>query len=382
VSRVVSTVRTAAVASAVVACAGASMVFVPTAAAETVPVDAETGPVAFANVASLSVADDGYGRPGGSVISETQRSPLTPGTSRLGESRTALPNSDGERAAMGPNYRLDIEHHDVSAGLAPSGVPEATALADFSLTDLANDVTVLRLHRAGTAAVCTSAASPETDASAVRLSLVDDHGELQPVPLPKDGGEVTREGLPFGPPAEIGEDEEATSDVRVRPVRDFDELLRQDQWRDGDVTAVSGWLVEIDTHVRPVGQERLAPPLPGEAEPQESTSPPGGQRQLPRTVRTTFVLGGVSCSVPRDFAPGGGGRAEPAAPPPSVPVTIPAGVGAPGDVVDSAPLDVEPVPLAEPTDSATAWGLGLLAGGAVLGAAAVVLARQSRSSRS
>lgn len=375
VSRVVSTVRTAAVASAVVTLAAGSVVFGPPAAAEPQPVDAETGPVAFANVASLSVTDDGYGRPGGSVISETQRSPLTPGTSRLGESRTALPNSEGERAAMGPNYRLDIEHHDVGAGLAPSGVPEATARADFTLIDLANEVTVLTMHRAATSALCTSAVTQETDASAVRLSLVNGDGELQPVALPKDGGEVVVEDLPFGASVELGEGEEATSDVRIRQVGRFDELLRQDQWRDGEVTAASGWLIEIDTHVRSGGNERLAPPLPGEATPQESDSPPEGQRQVPRTIETTLVLGGVSCSVPRDFAPGGGGHAEPAAPAPSVPVTIPAGVGAPVSHTASAEEAAGPRP-------ATVWGVALLAGGAVLGGAALVLARRSRSSRS
>ncbi len=354
------------------------------AAARSRTVDPETGPVAFANVASMAIADDGYGRPGGSVVSETQRSPLTPGVSRLGESRSALPASEGERAAVGPNYRLDIEHHDVVAGLGESGVPEAGARADFALTDLATDVTVLEFERARTSAECVSAAEPESDASASRLSVTGADGVLRPVSLPEPGGEVRRQNLPVGAPVEIGEDEVATSDLRIRPVTEFGQLLRQRQWRDGEVTAVSGWLVEIDTHVRPAESdagERFDLPVPAEiteGAPEAPTAGDGdGEQQPVRTIETTFVLGGVSCSVPRDFASGGGGQAEPGAP--SVPVTIPAGVGAPGGSLARAEVRAEGPDDAQP--ATTVWGTALLAGGGVLALAALLLARKAGSPR-
>lgn len=342
------------------------------------PVDPETGPVAFANVASMAVTDDGYGRPGGSVVTETQRSPLTPGVSRLGSERSALPGSEGERAAVGPNYLLDIDDHDVFARLGDDGVPEASARADFVLTDLAADAPVLVFERATTSATCASATEPESSASASRLSVIDPNGALRPVPLPEPGDEVSKRDLPFGAPVEIGEDETATSDLRIRPVTDFDQLLRQQQWRDGEVTASSGWLVEIETHVRPKDGSRSELPVPEEISEGASPEAPeagDGEQHSVRTVETTLVLGGVSCSVPRDFGrAGGGGEAEPAAPP-SVPVTIPAGVGAPDERIVRAAGDTDDA------RSATVWGTALVAGGGLLGLAAVWLARKARSTR-
>ncbi|EHR60518.1 hypothetical protein [Saccharomonospora cyanea] len=383
-SRVVSRLSAAAVTTVTMATAALTVLWagatVPAAALPR-PVDPETGPVAFANVASMAIADDGYGRPGGSVISETQRSPLTPGVSRLGESRSALPASEGERAAVGPNYRLGIEHHDVAAGLGESRVPEASARADFALTDLATDVTVLAFESARTSVECVSTAEPESGASASRLSVTGADGVLRPVSLPKPGEEVRRQDLPFGAPVEIGEDEVATSDLRIRPVTEFDQLLRQRQWRDGEVTAASGWLVEIHTHVRPAesdGDERFELPVPAEVTEGTPEVPAAGdgERHSARTVETTFVLGGVSCSVPRDFVSGGGGQAEPGAP--SVPVTIPAGVGAPSGHPARAEVRAEG---SDARSATTVWGTALLAGGGVLGLAALFLARRASSSR-
>ncbi|CAM2820068.1 hypothetical protein SAXI111661_03105 [Saccharomonospora xinjiangensis] len=344
------------------------------------PVDPAAGPVAFANIASLAVTDDGYGRPGGSVISETQRSPLTPGRSRLGADRTAVPGSEGERAAVGPNYRLAIERHDVTAGLDGDRVPEATALADFVLTDLASGVTVLSFERAATSARCASARSPEVAASAASLSLVGSDGVLRRVRLPEPGGEVRGENLPFGASVEIGEDEAVTSDIRIREVTGFDELLRQRQWRDGDVTAASGWLVEIDTRVRPSAKDGAArgePPLPEEVTgTTEAEAGSEKRRRVARTVETTLVLGGVSCSVPHEFTPGGNEQAGSGAP--SVPVAIPAGVGTQAGAGPEAVAQGGTRPAVSP---ATVWGTALLAGGGVLGLAALLLARRAGTAR-
>lgn len=369
-SRVVSKLVAAGSAVAVTVLAAAPAV------ADTAAVDSETGPVAFANVASLAVTDVGDGVPGGSVISETQRSPLTPGASKLGESRSALPGSDGERAAMGPNYLLEIDHHDVSATLRPDHVPSATARADYVLTDLASDTTVLSFESSATSVECVGARDVAAGASAARLALIDAEGELTPVPLPDSDGEVSRSDLPVGASVEIGDDEEATSDITVRRVADFAELLRQDQWRDGDVTAVSGWLVEIDTHVRSV-DARAPLGLPGS---DEADKADGADESGARTIRTTLVLGGVSCSVPHGFAAEGRAEGEPRSP--SVPVTIPAGAGAPGG--SNGPGDPDGLSVravaSQSGGGAVTWGTGLLAAGGVLGIAALLLARHARTS--
>ena len=367
-SRVVSKLVAATVVTAVTVLVAAPAGASPSA------VDPDRGPVAFANVASLVVTDNGHGTPGGSVISETQRSPLTPGTSRLGKSRSALPGSEGERAAVGPNYLLEIDHHDVSATLHSRGEPSATARADYVLTDLAAGTPVLSFTSSVTHVACEGVDDVKTEASADRLAVVDATGELTPVALPAPGDEVRRAGLPFGASVELGDDEEATSDITVRRVADFAELLRQDQWRDGDVTAVSGWVVEIDTHVRSV---EARDHLDDQLDLPEPTA--GAGESGSRTIRTTLVLGGVSCSIPHDFVAGGGGGAEPRSP--SVPATIPAGVGAPGDVSEGE-TEGAVVRAAVPQDGghASTWGVGLLAGGAVLGAAAWLLTRHTRTS--
>jgi hypothetical protein len=368
VSRVVSKLVAATVVTAVTVLVAAPAGASPSA------VDPDRGPVAFANVASLAVTDNGHGTPGGSVISETQRSPLTPGTSRLGKSRSALPGSEGERAAVGPNYLLEIDHHDVSATLHSRGEPSATARADYVLTDLAAGTPVLSFTSSVTHVACEGVDDVKTEASADRLAVVDATGELTPVALPAPGDEVRRAGLPFGASVELGDDEEATSDITVRRVADFADLLRQDPWRDGDVTAVSGWVVEIDTHVRSV---EARDHLDDQLDLPEPTA--GAGESGSRTIRTTLVLGGVSCSIPHDFVAGGGGGAEPRSP--SVPATIPAGVGAPGDVSEGE-TEGAVVRAAVPQDGghASTWGVGLLAGGAVLGAAAWLLTRHTRTS--
>ncbi len=402
--------------------------------------DRAAEPVAYANVASLAVRDDGWGRPGGSVISETQRSPATPGTSSL-EGRSALPDSDGERRATGPNYTLDLEPHDVSATLTDSRVPAATARAGYTLTDRGAG-TVLTFDAA------TSVRCPAPDATVAEasgsLSLLDRAGALTRVDLPDGTGRVRREGLPFGPPTAVGPGERAVSAVTVRRVSAFDDLLRQDGWRSGAVTAVSGWVVRIETRIGPdrdpepagtprgrdtpatepaadgpdtadtadttdpadtggsesgaqlPGQATVRDPDPGDPQPgdpqpgdpepgaadAESSPTTAGQPGTTaqdtaepesagiRTVRTELVLGGVSCSVPTDFAPGvggGSGRADGGREPvdPSVPVRIPA--GAPGATTATGPA-AGPV----------GWGAGLLGAGAALGAAAFLLARPGR----
>lgn len=315
------------------------------------PVDERNGPVAYANIAALAIGQD---RRGGSVISETQRSPLLPGTSTLAQRRSLLPGTPGERAAAGPHYLLNLgtfaagespfpagvpsTRHAVTATLRGDTVPTARARANYALRDLQGESTVLAFQGAESSVTCAGPDKLTSETTAGKLWLLDTDGELRPATLPAAGARLTRLNLPFGAPVEVqGADPERTvSDVVVSRITAYDELLRQDGWRDGDHTTAAGWRVEVVTHVKDAEGADI------------------------RDVLTTFVLGGVSCSVPRGFAPvaQGEGRADTPATP-DVPVKIPAGAHA----------VAEPGP--EP-----AWGLGLLGGGLLLAGAAVVAARR------
>lgn len=385
-------------------------------------VDEKTGPVAFANPAALAVVDDGRGGKGGSVISETQRSPVVPGTSRLSDERSTVPQGDDEKNAVGPNYLVSLRNHDVTATLRDSHVPTATATADYELSYGPDGITVLAFDAATSTVECAAPDRLRADTTADELRVRDSDGKLTPVPLPEGDKPVTLTNLPFGPPVEIdGAGGKATSDVSIRRVTALDELLRQDAWRGGDVTAVGGWLVEIVSHVPPAGEGPESDRREPSASDGDATGEPGGETEttgaqrsgdgasspeqspspessdatgggasgssstisdttsdaepIPGTtspartaggariaaadgldITTRIVLGGVSCSLPSDFVPvstdGAGNR-------PTVPVKIPAGV-----------------PAADTDVAGAAWGWGLLGGGVLLGASALLLARR------
>ncbi|PXY27652.1 hypothetical protein [Prauserella muralis] len=319
------------------------------------PVDERDGPVAYANIAALAIGPD---HRGGSVISETQRSPLLPGTSTLAQSRALLPGTPGERDAAGPHYRLNLgtfaagrspfpagvpsTPHAVTATLRDDTVPTATAKANYALRDLASDATVLAFQGAESTVTCAGPDRLTGETTADRLWLLDAGGELRPADLPAAGTRLTRLNLPFGPPGDVpdADPDRTVSDVVVSRITAYDQLLRQDRWRDGDHTTAAGWRVEIVTHVKDADGNDI------------------------RDVLTTLVLGGVSCSVPQGFTPVAQdrGRADvPTTTTPPVPVRIPAGAH----------------PSAEP-GPASAWGAGLLGGGLLLGAAAVLVAVVAR----
>ncbi|WP_199435110.1 hypothetical protein [Qaidamihabitans albus] len=356
-------------------------------------VDEETGPVAYANAAALKV-----GEKGGSVISETQRSPLSPGTSRLAQSRTTVPGTDDERAAAGPYYEIGLGKHHVAATLKDTNVPTAVARADYALRDLArkNDPTVLEFQGAKSEVTCPAPGSLTGTTSAEKL-WVRHGGKLVSVKLPSGNEPLTLRDLPLGPPRDVPDaaaGERVTSDVTISRISSYDDLLRQEQWRSGDVTVAAGWQVEIVTHVpkavKPTkvtdapespeakSDDTAAPETSGTTETSETTGAgeESGTASTGRTdpateqtkhtehtedtgdvedVVTRIVLGGVSCSLPQDFvaAAGGDGRSGPA-----VPVKIPAGDG--------------------PGQAATPWGAGLLGAGVLFGGAAVLVARRRR----
>lgn len=322
-------------------------------------VDEKTGPASFANVASVRIGNSG------SLITETQRSPLSPGQSKLSTDRTFVPKDEGEKKTFGGNWAISLgrygasaqspfpsgiasRDHNVLAALQQTTVPTAVAEANYALLDNGRggakpvDNTVLVLEGAKTTVDCNSPGKPVSSSTVSKVWVRGSDGTLKP----SGSAEVEVKGLKLGPPSSVQNEDASkdttTSDVTLSRVSAFDQLIRQDGWRSGEVTAVAGWRLEIVTHVRNAANKDL------------------------REARTSIVFGGVSCSIPRNFVAkpaGGTGPGAPAEQPaeqPAVPGTVPAG-GIPPQAADS---------------SRTVLGLGLLGGGILFGAATMLLYRR------
>ncbi|MBB5856239.1 hypothetical protein ACFQ05_25520 [Amycolatopsis umgeniensis] len=317
-------------------------------------VDEKTGPVSFANVASVRIGDSG------SLITETQRSPLTPGQSKLSPDRTVVPLNDGERNTFGKKWDINLgrygtqspypagiasRDHNVLAALQQTTVPTAVAESNYALIDNGNggakpaDNTVLVLEGAKSAVDCGSPGKA-TSSTSVGKIWVRDNGTLRQA----GASGVDVKGLKLGPPSVVDNEniskDRTTSDLVVSRVTAFDQLIRQSGWRNGDVTAVAGWKLDIVTHVRDAAGKDL------------------------REARTSIVLGGVSCAIPKNFVAKPAGGTGPGAAPeqPAVPGTVPAG-GIPPQAADS---------------TRTVVGLGLLGGGILIGAAAMLVHRRRK----
>jgi len=348
----------------VTALAAFPLVTTGTASAQAQSVDEKTGPVAFANVASLKVS------PGGTLITETQRSPLSPGQSKLGTDRVAVPKDSGERSTFGGSYEIDLgkfsgpaqspypagiasRDHNVVAALQQTLVPTAVAETNYALRDLSQggarpvDDTVLVLEGAKTSVDCTSAVKLTSTSTVSRLWVRGTDGSLSPVAVPSGGNTLQLKNLKLGPPGEVNGASKATtvSDIAVSRVTNFDGLIRQDGWRDGDFTAAAGWRLEVTTHVRDSGGNAL------------------------QDIRTSIVLGGISCSIPKNFvarsgSTGAGANASQA----PVPTQVPAGyISTAAPERDSASR----IPL----------GIGLLFGGVFFATLALLLGRRRKASR-
>ncbi|MEV6912117.1 hypothetical protein [Amycolatopsis sp. NPDC051071] len=319
-------------------------------------VDEKSGPVSFANVASIRIGNSG------SLITETQRSPLTPGQSKLSPDRTMVPRDEGERKTFGGNWDVNLgrygtaanpypagiaaRDHNVLAALRQTTVPTALAESNYALVDNGRggakpaDNTVLVLEGAKSAVDCTSPSKPTSSTSVGKIWVRDENGALKQ----SGASGVDVKGLKLGPPSTVQNEnvskDKTSSDLTVSRVTAFDQLIRQDGWRNGDVTAAAGWKLEIVTHVRDSAGKDL------------------------REARTSIVLGGVSCSIPKNFVAKPAGGTGPGAAPeqPAVPGTVPAG-GIPPRTAD-------------PTR--TVAGLGLLGAGILIGAAAMLLYRRRK----
>jgi hypothetical protein len=353
------------------AAAGALVVFplvgVGVAGAQSQAVDEKTGPVSFANIASVRIG--GAGQHGGSLITETQRSPLLPGQSKLGTDRVAVPKDDGERATFGGHYAIALgrysggqdpyppgvasRDHNVVAALQATTVPTAVAETSYALRDTWQggarpvDDTVLVLEGAKTAVDCTAPAKLTGTTSVSRLWVRQAGGALGLVPVPGGTAGVQLKNLRLGPPGDITNASKDTtlSDLRLTRVGAFDQLIRQDGWRAGDFTAVAGWRVEITTHVKDAQGAAL------------------------QDVQTNIVLGGVSCSVPKGFVAkaAGGVAGGTDASQPAVPTQVPAGYL--GAAAPDTGSDLSRIPL----------GIGLLFGGVFFASVALLLGRRRKS---
>ncbi|MCR6483244.1 LPXTG cell wall anchor domain-containing protein [Amycolatopsis sp. OK19-0408] len=334
------------------------------AGAQSQAVDEKTGPVSFANIASVRISTQG--QPGGALITETQRSPLLPGQSKLGSDRVSVPKDDGERKTFGGHYQIDLgrysngnpypsgvasRDHNVVAALQATTVPTAVAETNYALRDTwqggakAIDSTVLVLEGAKTSVDCTGPGKLTGTSTLSRL-WVRQGGSLGIVPMPAGNAGLQLKNLRLGPPGDItnASKETTLSDLKLTRVGAFDQLIRQDGWRGGDFTAVAGWRAEITTHVKDASGAAL------------------------QDVQTSIVLGGVSCSVPKGFVAKAGNQAGGAnASQAPVPTQVPAGYL--GAAAPDTGSDGSRVPLS----------IGLLFGGVFFGAVALLLGRRRKS---
>jgi hypothetical protein len=324
-------------------------------------VDESTGPASFVNVAAVKVGDQGTN--GGTVITETQRSPLRAGQSTLSQDRASVPkNGDkGETDSIGPNYVVHFgrfnapgpfpagvksREHKVVAALQFTNVPAAVAETHYALLDNARrgtgptDRTVLAFENAKTSVECSAPKKVTVTTAADKLWVRDDRDQLVRVPVPASGKPLHITGVKLGAPSPVPDADPAktTSELTISQLTSFDQLIKQNGWRSGDITVAAGWQVDIVTHLVTSG---------GTAE----------------NVHTRMVLGGVSCSLPKGFAAKAAVTTTPGtATQPAVPMSIPAG----GDAQEAG------------AGSAPVLGYELMGGGALLAAGAVLVLRRRR----
>ncbi|HWD05942.1 MAG TPA: hypothetical protein VG674_26200 [Amycolatopsis sp.] len=337
----------------------------PVAAAQTAQaVDEKTGPVSFANVASVRLGSDP--QHSGSLITETQRSPLTPGQSKLSAARVAVPANESESKTFGGHWEIDLgkfdnaasspypkgiesRDHNVVAALQATDVPTAVAETNYALRDNARgnnaaDDTMLVLEGAHSSVECASPGKVTSSTTVTRLWVRGEDNTLRQVEMPAGAAQLRVENLRMGAPGDVAnaDPSKSVSDLVVSRVNSFDQLIKQSGWRSGDVTTQAGWLVDVTTHLRDTAGT-----------------------QLP-DVKTSIVLGGVSCSIPKNFvAKSGNGSGNGGAPAtqPAVPTEVPAGY-------------VGPQAVAPQSDYRMPLGLSLLVAGLVFGGLAIGLGRR------
>ena len=227
-------------------------------------------------------------------------------------------------------------------------MPTAVAETNYALRDngrkkpKALDNTMLVLEGARSSVDCSGPGKVTGATTAARVWVRGADDALKQIAMPASGT-LNVTGLQMGSPTSVPQADpgKTTSDLVVSRVSAFDQLIKQDGWRSGDVTAQAGWRVEITTHAHDSKNTKLS------------------------DVQTTMVLGGVSCSIPKNFVAaagnGSGTGSTNTVQQPSVPTEVPAGYA--GAAAPSSDLRL---PL----------GFGLLGGGLLFGAVAIVLGRR------
>ncbi|MFD8500629.1 LPXTG cell wall anchor domain-containing protein [Amycolatopsis sp. NPDC059657] len=338
-----------------------------------------TAPESYANIAGIQtgesvfpVVEDNKDATGYSA--EVSPSLTEPGKNTLPAERLTLPQdsldfgtdtSDKKYAFhtkeemdkhLGEHYQLNLGSFDDGKSPFPDGiastkfsgstelqdthVPSASTEGNFALRDLqlkgdaATDQTVLVIQGAKSSVECESKDKQTASTTADKIYVRESDG-LQPQLMPTEKP-LELKGLSFGAPKDLtvtGTDVDPAltkSDVTISKLTKFDDLIKQKEWRKGDINAAAGWEVKIVTHVFKDAATEL--------------------RTDDRFV-TRYVLGGVSCSLPSDFEPE------------VVPTAVPAGYASP----------------AAPGESGTSpVGFALLGAGALLAGGAAFVVRRRR----
>ncbi|WP_370947936.1 LPXTG cell wall anchor domain-containing protein [Amycolatopsis sp. cg5] len=233
---------------------------------------------------------------------------------------------------------VETTEFKVEAELKATHVPAASVEANFALRDFKRggetlNTTVLAFKGVKTSVECGTVDETTTSTAVDALWLRNQEGALEAITdLPTVEKPLERKDLPFGAPLTVEGAVTSKSDIKISPVTKFDQLIRLKSWLESDVNAAAGWQVDIVTHA--VDAE--------------------GKVLEGKDVTTRLVLGGASCSVPKDFV---ATEEDP------VPTAVPAGYAAP----------------AAPGESGTSpLGFTLLGAGALLAGGAAFVVRRRR----
>jgi hypothetical protein len=278
------------------------------------------------------------------------------------QDRASVPKSGdkGETDSIGPNYVVHLgrfnapgpfpagvksREHKVVAALQVTNVLTAVAETHYALLDNARpgagptDHTVLAFEYAKTSVECSAPKKATATTVADKLWVRDVKDQLVRVPVPASGKPLNIAGVKLGASSVVADADPAKtiSDLTISRLTSFDQLIKQDAWRSGHITVAAGWQVDIVTHLAKSG---------GTAE----------------NVHTRMVLGGVSCSLPKNFVAKAAAATPGTVTEPPVPVIIPAG----GAAHEAG------------AGSASVLGYELMGGGALLAAGAVLVLRCRR----
>ena len=290
-------------------------------------VDADKGQVAYSFDLAFSIPGTDSAKP--------LRSPLSPGSNDEENYVKALNISPDQGTVWSLFVNSPTAHDDdrpptvqpkptykLSAGLADNLTPQASVATDYKLEDgtlTGRGVTTPTFVYADTlrsAAQCPSAKDAKADSTVAGFYVRQPDGQLTKIATPAGGASYTVTHVPMKAPTGDTTKSDVFGDIAIQKVTDVGDLIKTANWRTGDVNAASGWRVQVDNYVLD-----------------------GNNKKTDLGV-STVILGGVSCSIPKDFvaqpvtpptttthAPTTSKSSTPTTTKPSLPVTIAAGDG-------------------------------------------------------